>query len=104
MSCASCGNSWCWLCGVSIKGYTHFEGNGCGATTFGARREPEEVNRADQNIHDFSVTGCIVKICEGISIGIMILFFGFLFAWIAPMVVLASPLLCIWYGIKHFCC
>ena len=51
MSFASCGNSWCWLCGVSIKGYTHFRGDGCGATIFSAGREPA-VEERPQNIKE----------------------------------------------------
>jgi len=36
MVCTYCGNSYCWECGKSIKGYAHFKAGGCGVGVYGA--------------------------------------------------------------------
>ena len=88
MTCASCGNEWCWVCGVSIKGYKHFEGgNGCGAGTSG-----EQVGRDRINL------------CKIIYYFILVVFMGIFIGLIVPILILFCPVLtCVWAMNKKKC-
>jgi hypothetical protein len=46
MVCTYCGNSYCWDCGKSIKGYAHFQEGGCGAKIY-PDSAPEAVHQGD---------------------------------------------------------